>query len=405
VTPAPVQAFMDAVQHNCHVADARHAAEMTLCTYLLQMREFFRWEQGLALGATLAREAVGGWMAEREALWARLDGEDYRMLPLPGTANTPGRAADPFDVEAINAALAPWALLYGAGRLDRGRPVFFVADLHRRGEREGLAVLQAGHERARTLLAPPAALGAGRQGPIVLRRESMARWCWERAEGHSMRPRPGSALQAMLAHYGLDRDFAAALPRWVDDQCETAVWHEIGEHRLTRRWGARWAALRAALARGGAAGGGRAGDGRAAGDEAVDDEAVDDEAGADASRRAHAEALVRLLRDQLADLGVTLPMLLARGEPGPLHAWFAGYDGLREASHPALTDGYRAWRGGDGGALLRAQCAHGLRHFEQRAAALLEGPAARRAAARRDLLDGGVPEPLVCRWPAVRVAG
>ena len=35
--------FIEAVQRNCHIADARHAREMTLCTYLLEMREFFRW--------------------------------------------------------------------------------------------------------------------------------------------------------------------------------------------------------------------------------------------------------------------------------------------------------------------------------------------------------------------------
>ncbi|MCW5635452.1 MAG: hypothetical protein KIT17_19095 [Rubrivivax sp.] len=373
-----LQPLVAGVQRNCHVADARHAAEMTLCTYLLQMRELYRWEQGLALGAPLARDAVGAWMAEREALWARLAEEDYRPLPLPGAAVA---CADPFDVDAVNAALAPASLVYGAGLLAHGRPVFFLADLHGQGRREGLDVLQAGRERARTLLAPPAALGGGGAGPIVLRRESMARWCWERTEAHAMRPRPGSALHAMLAHYGLDRDFEAGLPRWIDDQCETAVWHEIGEHRLSRRWGEGWAELRGVAA------------------------PSPGEALAQAGR---IDVLVRALRDQLADLGVTLPALLARGEPGPLHVWFAAYEGLREASFPALAEGYRAWRAGDGGALLRRLATHGLRHFEALATTLLEGPAPRRAAARRRLLPPsgatGWPGSVVCRWPAVATA-
>ena len=32
--------LVDAVQTNCHITDASHAADMTLCIYLLQMREF-----------------------------------------------------------------------------------------------------------------------------------------------------------------------------------------------------------------------------------------------------------------------------------------------------------------------------------------------------------------------------
>jgi hypothetical protein len=203
----------------------------------------------------------------------------------------------------------------------------------------------------------------------------MARWCWERTEAHAMRPRSGGALQAMLSHYGLDRDFHAALPRWTDDQCETATWHEIGEHGLGRRWGERWQQLRRALARG------------------------------DDPGRTRGDALVRALRDQLADLGITLPALLARGDAGPLHAWFAGYEGLREASFPALSAGYEAWRAGDGGALLQGQCVQGLRHFEAVAAALLDGDGAGTAAARLSAAcAGNVPAWFVCRWPAVEPA-
>lgn len=395
-------ALVAGVQRNCHIADARHAAGMTLCTYLLQMRELYRWERGLPLGTPLAREAVGAWMSERETLWDTLAEEDYRPLPLPGSADA---TADPFDVEAVNEALAPLKLLYGAGLVLGDRPVFFLADLHDRGWREGLAVLQAGRERARTLFAPPAALGGSGAGPIVLRRESMARWCWERTEAHAMRPRPGTAMHAMLAHYGLGRDFGAGLPRWLDDQCETAAWHEIGEHRLGARWGARWGELREAVRRVGAeAGGASEGSGAGGGGQ-----------GGAPAVSLRGDALVRALRDLLADLGVTLPALLARSEPGPLHAWFAGYEGLREASFPALAEGYRAWRGpadagsavgahGDGGTLLRAQCAHGLCHLEALAVSLLEGPQARREAALARLLQaapGGVPPAMQVPWPPV----
>jgi len=50
--------LVEAVRRNCHIADARHAREMTLCTYLLEMREFYRWEAGIALGEPLDSAAV-----------------------------------------------------------------------------------------------------------------------------------------------------------------------------------------------------------------------------------------------------------------------------------------------------------------------------------------------------------
>jgi hypothetical protein len=78
-----------------------------------------------------------------------------------------------------------------------------------------------------------------------------------------------------------------------------------------------------------------------------------------------AEIHARALRDQLADLEVTLPALLARGEGGAasLHAWFAGLDGVRALLCPALPRAYAAWRRGDGGAALHAAIAAGRTHL------------------------------------------
>ena len=312
------------VQHNCDVADARHAADMTLCIYLLQMREFFRWERGLALGAALGRDEIGAWIAEREARWAALESSDYARLPCgDGAAGD----LDPFDAEAVNDGLRPHGLLYGAGLVGASRPVFFLGELHERRSRDGLEVLAAGRELARGLLAPPAALGGGGRGPIVVRRESLARWGWEKREACALRPQSQGALRALVDAYRLDADFDAALPRWVAEQGEMLVLHELGEHRVGRRLGPDWTAMRLALP----------------------------------SRRA--ELYARALRDQLADLAVTLPTLLERGATASLHAWFADFDGVRELLHPALAPAYAAWRGGDGGAALRRAIAAGTAHF------------------------------------------
>jgi hypothetical protein len=324
VAPAGRTALVQAVQTNCHIADARHAADLTLCTYLLQLREFYRWERGLPFGAPLAQAAVGAWIAEREALWDALAPQDYQALPCGGR----DAAIDPFDSAAVNAALQGSGLLYGAGLVGPDRAVFFLAEAGGQAWRDGLPVLSAGRELARGLLAPPAVLAGGRDAPhIVLRREAMARWCWEKYESFMLRPRPGSALQALLDAYGLDADFDAALPRWLDDACEVMLLHELGEHRAGQELGAGWDALRLALP----------------------------------SRRG--ELLARALRDQLADLAVTLPTLLQRQDDASIHFWFANYEGLRQALFPSLPAAYAAWRAGDGGLALAQAVERGHAHF------------------------------------------
>jgi hypothetical protein len=346
VAPA---ALVQAVQTNCDIADARHAAELTLCTYLLQMREFFRWERGLPFGAALPRDEVGSWIAAREQLWS--EHEERSFEPLPGD----GMRFDPFDVEALNEWLAPQGLLYGAGLVGGGRPVFFLAQHHASGWRDGVRVQQAGRELARGLAAPPAALASGADGPIVLRRESLSRLCWERYEAFSLRPLPGTAFAAVVQAYGFDAGFEAALPRWLEEHAEVALLHELGEHRVGQRLGEPWRAMRRVLP----------------------------------TRRAELQAAA--VRDQLADLEITLPVLLERGAAASLHAWFSGYDGLREALFPGLATAYRAWRDGDGGGALQRAIALGRAHFGALAGRLLElhaGEAEAAGAAIAALLDG-----------------
>jgi hypothetical protein len=315
--------LVEAVQTNCHIADARHAADMTLCIYLLQMREFFRWERSIAFGAALARADVGIWIADRESLWSSLEGQAFVALPGGGHASGWG----PFDVAAVNDCLRPEGLLYGAGLVGAQRPVFFLAELHGQARRDGLDVVSAGREIARGLVAPPAALSGGAGGGIVLRRESLARWCWEKFEAFTLHRRPGSPFHEVVEAYGFERDFDAALARCVDEQAETLVLHELGEHRAGLWLEPGWAEMRLALP----------------------------------SRRA--ELYARAVRDQLADLSVTLPALLERGAAASIHFWFANYEGVRAELYPSLQTAYEAWRHGDGGRTLRQAIEQGAMHF------------------------------------------
>lgn len=332
IDPAPGR-LIEQVQHNCHIADARHAADLPLCIYLLQMREFYRWEQGLPGGAALPREALGDWLAEREALWATLEAQPLAALQCDG------RDVDAFDVAAVNAWLRPHGLVYGAGLAGPRRPIFFVADLLATNSRaaDGVAIelLVCGTEHARSLLAPPAALSGGRT--IVLRRAALARWLWERFETWAVRRGDGAFARLARMHGLADGTaFAAALPRLVDELAETLVLHELGEHRAGRTLGPRWAAMRLCLP----------------------------------DRRA--ELYARAVRDHLADLAVTLPTLLDRDDAAAIHFWFANFEGVRAALFPTLALAYEAWLAGDGASALRRAAAVGAAHFTRLARRALD---------------------------------
>ena len=120
--------LLAAVQRNCDIADARHAREMTLCTYLLEMREFYRWEQDLPLGAPPPRDDVGRWINEREALW-----EALVRARTSRRCRWPACVYDPFEAVEVNDALLPEGLVYGAGIGRFHKPHFFLGrlDAHR----------------------------------------------------------------------------------------------------------------------------------------------------------------------------------------------------------------------------------------------------------------------------------
>ena len=321
--------LVDAVQANCHIADARHATDLPMCIYLLQMREFYRWERGLALGAELGRAAVGQWLSLREALWADVEAREFVPLPLGG------RLFDPQDAATLNAELMPCGFVYGAGLVAAERPTFFLGQLRRvQLHADGLQLQVADRELARGLFAPPAALANGRT--IVLRRESLARWLWEKFEAFSLR-RADGPFKALTETYALhdSEAFVAALPRLVDELCETLLLHELGEYRAGQWLEPGWAAMRLAL------------------------------------NQRHTELHVRAVRDHIADLEVTLPNLVQRGAHGPLHFWFANYEGVRARMFPTLASAYVAWRNGDAGLALSRAAEVGAVHFRSLAKQIL----------------------------------
>jgi hypothetical protein len=291
--------LIDTVQKNCTIADARHARDMTMCTFLLEMREYYRWEMEIPYGARLPKEELGDWLNARESLWDTVEEEDFAPLPLNETG------IDPFEADDINRALIPRGLVYSSGLGRFRKPHFVLAELKRAEVREGVQVLVAGCEYARDLIAPPAAM---RGGAIFLRMDAVRRLLWNKYEEWQWKEKD-SALGRAFAHYDFERDIERGLDRMVEAESEAMILHEIGEARAESLLGEDWNTMLGQLT------------------------------------SMHAELLARAVRDHLADCMVTLPTLLEREAVGSLHFYLANLSGLRRALFPSLTQAYESWLG------------------------------------------------------------
>ena len=301
-----IEELAAAVQRNCDLADAMHAQELSLCIYLLQMREFFRWQRGLPLDRVPDRGEVGRWIATHEAHWETLAGQtDPGFAPLPI-----GEGVDAFDEAAANERLGSLGLVYAAGLARFRRPEFVLAERVECQAREGATVIVTGREHARGLN-PPMATSRGDQ--VLVRRDVLRRWLGTRLELSRQRP-SAEGLCAAVDAWLVDDDREAALERITAAETETLILHELGERRAAALLGPQWEEMLGAL---------------------------DDH---------RSEIVARAIRDLLADCESTLPTLLERDERASIHFWFANLEGMRGLLAPDLRAGYLRWRNAGPGA-------------------------------------------------------
>jgi hypothetical protein len=286
--------LIDAVQRNCDISDARHAGDYGLCTFLLKMREYYRWETGLPFSRALPKEDVGDWLKIREELWDAIEGQDFAWLPL-----ATGELG-PFDADAANRELLPQGCVYSAGYGPFRKPIFFLGRLLRIDERSGFTILISSCEYARELAAPPAML-QGRT--IFVRMESVRRYLWEKIEEWQWRKQEPAMMRA-LAAYDFMADAEAALERMVDSEMESMILHELGEAQGGALIGEGWREMTLSLA------------------------------------GTRGEPIARAVRDLLSDCLSTLPELLKRANLSALHFYFATFDGQRRQLFPQAREAY-----------------------------------------------------------------
>jgi hypothetical protein len=325
--PTSTEQIRQAVQRNCHIADARHAADLGMCSYLMRMREYYRWEKGIALGAQLPRDDVGNWLSAREALWETLADAAY------GEVEIDGDRYDPFDAESINEALEPRGLVYSSGLVHGLKAHFFLGQLARReAAHDGFSLRVADRELARGLSAPPAMILGS---TIFVRRESLRRMLWEKLDIWRWN-RADNALARAFAAYDFDADLDAALSRMTDDEVSAATEHEIGEFQAGQMLGEDWNRMLVDLA------------------------------------DTPAELMARAVRDHIADCARTLPVLTRERRQSSVHFFFGNLSGMRKEIFPGLHAAYAEWLPDADYELLAAVAEVGREHWRSLATEMLE---------------------------------
>ncbi len=323
---AEAQSLCKVIQRNCHISDARHASEYTLCVYLLKMREYFRWEMGYPFGSSIPKDEIGHWLSAREHLWETLETEPFAPIDVDGCS------LDPFDTYAINRLLLPKGYVYSAGVGARATPHFFLGTLEKRTDFHGFTALISAQECARDLTAPPAmALG----NTIFVRRESLKRFIWEKLQEWRWNKRD-NALARAFSFYNFDADLEDALERMTTVELETVIMHEIGEVRAGKYLGAEWESMLLEMP------------------------------------RSKGEIMARAVRDHLADALTTLPGLLEQGNPAPIHFYAGNLTAMRRKLFPGFMGAYEDWLKTDRLHSFKALVTKGKRHWLDMATEMLE---------------------------------
>jgi len=310
--------IVDTVQTNCHITDARHAQDMTMCIFLLEMRQYYRWEYDIPYADNLPKDDLGNWLIEREQLWHELEDHPYLAMPLPNGA------CDPFEAETVNQELVKQGYVYSAGYGRFRRPHFFLGRLHRAEQRDGFQILVADCEYARDLIAPPAALQGN---TIYIRREAVKSFLWSKVEEWNMRERD-NALGRALSCYDFVHAPDQSLNSMTEVEAEAMILHELGEGLAGREYGdAAWGEMLMTCS------------------------------------RHRPELYARAVRDNLADCLSTLPTLIERDAQPSLHFYFANFEGMRKKLFPLLVSAYHAWVERGDLAPLKAAVARGREHW------------------------------------------
>lgn len=291
-----IRELSNIVQLNCHISDARHAGNYTLCVYLLKMREFYRWEKQHAFSDKLSRDDIGDWLTGREGLWEEVENDDYHQIPINDNEH------GPFDSANINQLLISNNLVYSGGYGVKNKPHFFLADLETKETLNDYTIYISGKEYARDLTSPPA---MSQDKTIYIRRESFKRLIWERTDEWRWN-KPENAMARAIRCYDFDNDLDKALTEMTNNELNAAVLHEIGEIQAGEKLKG-WQQMMSDIT------------------------------------FTQAEIMARAVRDHYADALHTLPTLIENNNQASIHFYFANLTNMRKHIFPSIMEAYNQW--------------------------------------------------------------
>lgn len=214
------------IKFNCDVSDARYWGYFSICGLLLRYRDLYRSERGLKPWANISRTDIGEWIHTKEARWPELEHREFRSIPVFG------KRYRTFDVAAINRALAPQGLVYGAGYGMYMKPTFFLAEQKSVRRIDGITVHTSGREFVRDLLTAPSML----QGEtIFLRLETLMNLLYFKLSEAGLKK--NSTLEQAFAQYGfhhrqiMDDTLERRLEELTERYADIVLQHEIAEYR------------------------------------------------------------------------------------------------------------------------------------------------------------------------------
>lgn len=224
--PIPIKNLIKTIQYNCDISDAVGSSIFSICGMALRLRDLNKWEKGYPPWKENRPEDLVAWIDAKEQLWDKLDGRDFSPLSLNG------KTYDPFDTAALNKALSPARLFYGAGYAHSLKPTFFLSEIEEKQEIEGIHVIFLGRERIRDLLTIPA---LNQDNCILIRREAARLFLWDQMAYLKKSGRrflhfalkacglPDTGIESRKTHF----------ESILSTQEQTYIYHEVGEIKDT----------------------------------------------------------------------------------------------------------------------------------------------------------------------------
>ena len=318
------------ILNNCDISDAQHAGLYSTCGLALRLRDLYKWEHRLNPWEEKDSSEILDWIGEKEVLWEKLADAKYRDLSIQG------KRYDPFDTPAINAALEPRGLFYGAGYAFSLKPTFFLAEIEKKTLSDGYPVYALGRELARDLLTLPA---LSQDQSILLRTDSARLFLWDQMAYIKKSGRP--ALQFALEHCGLKKQQPDVrqkhLPQILAVQKDNYIYHEIGELTDSTFHPTIWRELIATFP------------------------------------HSPVELLARGLKDLLADTSQngTLPYLIKNRKTAGLGLYAAFLDGMPKELFPELRDAFNHFTKTHNWRMIKEAAAEGYRRAKNYASEMI----------------------------------